>query len=98
LPPASITTGVRFSAQAAITRLPVAVEPVNATLSTPAVHNACPVSPYPVTTCSTGRPTVSRKLRASHSATPGVYSDGLNTTALPAASAYPIEPIGVNTG
>jgi hypothetical protein len=28
----------------------------------------------------------------------GVSSDGLNTTALPAASAYAIEPIGVNTG
>ena len=29
---------------------------------------------------------------------PVVSSLGLNTTALPAASAYPIEPIGVNTG
>ncbi len=28
----------------------------------------------------------------------GVCSDGLNTTALPAASAYAIEPIGVKTG
>ena len=87
LPPASITTGVRVSAQAAITFLPVAVEPVNAILSTPAVHRAAPVSPKPVTTCSTGRPTDSRKVRASHSPTPGVYSRGLKTTALPAASA-----------
>ncbi len=87
LPPASITTGVRVSAQAAITRLPVAVEPVKATLSTPAWHSAAPVSPRPVTTENTGRPTASRKVRASHSPTPGVYSDGLKTTALPAASA-----------
>ncbi len=29
---------------------------------------------------------------------PGVSSLGLNTTALPAASAYAIDPIGVKTG
>ena len=50
LPPASITTGVRVSEQAAITRLPVSVEPVNAILSTPERHSAAPVSPSPVTT------------------------------------------------
>ena len=55
MPPASITTGVSVSAHAAITRLPVAVEPVNATLSTPARHSAAPVSPRPVTTWKTGR-------------------------------------------
>ena len=82
-----MTTGVSVSAQAAITFLPVAVEPVKATFCTPAEHSAAPVSPYPVTTWSTGRPTDSRKVRASHSATPGVYSLGLNTTALPAARA-----------
>ena len=87
LPPASITTGVSVSAQAAITRLPVAVEPVKATLSTPARHSAAPVSPKPVTTWRTGCPTVSRNVRASHSPTPGLYSLGLNTTALPAARA-----------
>ncbi len=77
LPPASITTGVRVSAQAAITRFPVSVEPVKAILSTPARHSAAPVSPSPVTTCSTGRPTASRKVLASHSPTAGVYSLGL---------------------
>ena len=45
-----MSTGVSVSAQAAITFLPVAVEPVNATLSTPARHSAAPVSPKPVTT------------------------------------------------
>ena len=88
LPPASMTTGVSVSAQAAITRLPVAVEPVNATLSTPARHSAAPVSPKPVTTWRTGRPTdleegrgpATRRRR-------GCTRCGLNTTALPAASA-----------
>ena len=82
-----MTTGVSVSAQAAITRLPVAVDPVNATLSTPDRHSAAPVSPRPVTTWSTGRPTDSWKVRASHSPIAGVYSLGLKTTALPAASA-----------
>src|SRR5882757_3483907 len=99
LPPASISTGVRFSAHAAMTFLPVAPQPVNANLSTAAVHSALPVSPRPVTTWNTGRPpTTSVNLSASHSPTPGVYSLGLNTTALPAASAYAMEPHGVKTG
>jgi hypothetical protein len=45
LPPHSITHGVRSTAQAAITFRPVAAEPVKASLSTPAVHSAAPVSP-----------------------------------------------------
>ena len=100
MPPHSISTGVSVSAQAAITRLAVAVEPVNAILSIPgARQSAAPVSPNPVTTCSTGWPsTISASASASAMPTPGVSSLGLNTTALPAASAYAIEPIGVNTG
>jgi hypothetical protein len=79
--------------------LPVAGEPVNASLSTPDRHSAAPVSPKPVTSWNTGcSGTASAKLSASHFPTPGVYSLGLNTTALPAASAYAMEPIGVNTG
>ncbi len=35
-------------------RAPVAADPVNAILSTPARHSAAPVVPSPVTTCSTG--------------------------------------------
>ena len=88
LPPASISTGVSVSAQAAITFLPVAVEPVKASLSTPARHSAAPVSPSPVTTWSTGcSGTTSAKALASQTPTPGVSSLGLKTTALPAASA-----------
>ena len=70
-----------------MTRFPVAVEPVNATLSTPARQSAAPVSPSPVTTWKTGRSTTSAKVAASQVPTPGLYSLGLNTTALPAASA-----------
>src|SRR5882757_51002 len=99
LPPHSITTGVRVSAHAAITRLPVAVEPVNASLSTPDRASAAPVSPYPVITGSTGcSGTTLANASASHRPTAGVYSLGLNTTAFPAASAYAIDPIGVKTG
>ena len=77
---------MRVSAQAAITFLPVAVEPVNASLSTPERHSAAPVSPSPVTTWNTGcSGTTSAKVAASHWPTPGVSSLGLNTTALPAA-------------
>jgi hypothetical protein len=100
LPPHSTSTGVSVSAQAAITRLAVAVEPVNAIMPTPgARQSAAPVSPNPVTTCSTGRPsTISASASASAIPTPGVSSLGLKTTALPAASAYAIDPIGVKAG
>src|SRR5205085_10867032 len=88
LPPHSISTGVSVSAQAAITFLPVRAEPVKAILSTPARHSAAPVSPNPVTSCSTGcSGTTSAKASTSHLPTAGVYSLGLNTTVLPAASA-----------
>ncbi len=99
LPPHSATIGVRFSAQAAITFLAVFVEPVNAILSTPLLARKLPVSPKPVTSWSTGYSgTTSANELTSQPPTPGVNSLGLNTTALPAASAYAMEPIGVNTG
>src|SRR4051794_31984395 len=98
LPPHSTSTGVSVSAQAAITFLPVRVEPVNASLSTPAVHSAAPVSPSPCTAWNTGSSTTSANASTSHWPTAGVYSLGLKTTALPAASAYAMEPSGVNTG
>ena len=79
--------------------LPVRVEPVKATLSTPERVRAAPVSPVPKTTWKTGcSGTASAKRAASQLPTAGVYSLGLNTTALPAASAYPIDPTGVSTG
>src|SRR3954454_14976197 len=91
LPPHSISTGVSVSAQAAITLRPVADEPVNASLSTPAVHRAAPVSPNPVTAWKVSAwGTASPNVFASQQPTPGVYSLGLKTTALPAASAYAI--------
>src|SRR3954454_18249305 len=99
LPPASITTGTRFSAQAAITFLAVAVEPVKAILSAPERHSAAPTSPRPCTACSTGcSGTTSANVSTSHWPTIGVYSLGLNTTALPAASAPLIGPTGVTIG
>ena len=82
-----------------MTFLAVAVEPVNAILSTPARHSAAPTSPSPCTIWNTGcSGTTSANVSTSHWPTAGVYSLGLNTTALPAASAYAIEPIGVSTG
>src|SRR6266508_3165989 len=52
--PSSSSTGVRVSAQAAITLRPVGGEPVKASLSTPDLHSALPLAPKPVTSCSTG--------------------------------------------
>src|SRR5712692_8243063 len=99
LPPHSATMGVRFSAQAAMTFFAVLVDPVNAILSTPLRARKLPVSPKPVTSCSTGcSGTTSANELTSQPPTAGVNSLGLYTTALPAASAYAIEPIGVNTG
>src|SRR5881275_468001 len=99
LPPSSSSTGVSVSAQAVMILRPVGAEPVNASLSTPARHSAAPVSPNPVTTWKTGcSGTASRNASARKTPMAGVYSLGLNTTALPAASAYAIDPIGVKTG
>ena len=75
------------------------MEPVNAILPTPDRHSAAPTSPSAVHD-------LQHRLFGHHLGervdqplpTAGVYSLGLNTTALPAASAYAIEPIGVSTG
>src|SRR3954469_10883018 len=92
LPPSSSSTGVKRSAAAIITRLPVAAEPVNAILSTADFASAAPVAPAPVTTCNTsGSANVFAAISTSLTATSGVSSLGLNTTAFPAASAYAIE-------
>jgi hypothetical protein len=84
-----MSTGVSVSAQAAITFRPVAAEPVKASLPTPARHSAAPVAPEPVTTWRTSGSsgTAARHASASQEPTAGVNSLGLNTTALPAASA-----------
>ncbi len=88
-----------MSAHAAMTLRPVRADPVKASLSTPPRQSASPVAPRPVTTCTRGCSGIaSAKRAASQLPTAGVYSLGLKTTALPAASAYPIDPIGVYTG
>ena len=94
---------MRVSAAAAITLRAVAAEPVKAILATPLRASASPVEPGPVTSWNTGcdspkMPSASPNDRTSQSPVAGVSSDGLNTTAFPAASAYAIEPTGVNTG
>ena len=92
-PPHSASTGVRVSAAAASTFLAVAADPVNASLFTPDLASSAPVAPSPVTSCSTGSvsPNTSESTSVndctSHCPTPVVSSEGLNTTALPAASA-----------
>ncbi len=103
LPPHSAMTGVRVSAAAAITLRAVAADPVKAILATPLRASASPVDPGPVMSWSTGTgspkiPSASPNDRTSQSPHAGASSDGLNTTAFPAASAYAIEPTGVNTG
>src|SRR5580658_4354420 len=103
LPPHSASTGVKVSAAAAITFRAVAADPVKAILPTPLRASASPVDPGPVTNWSTGcaepnAVSASPNARTSHAPVAGVSSDGLNTTAFPAARAYAIEPTGVNTG
>src|SRR5271156_7143499 len=92
-PPHSTMAGTRLSEHGESTRLPVAVEPVNAILSTPARHSAAPVSPNPVT--SDTMPAGAFGFAAANESTRNepmavVYSLGLRTTAFPAARAYAI--------
>ena len=88
LPPHSATIGVRFSAQAAMTLRAVAADPVKAILPTALRARWPPVSPEPVTSWSTGcSGTTSANELTSQPPVAGVNSLGLNTTALPAASA-----------
>ena len=84
-----MSTGTRFSAHAAMTLRPVGAEPVKASLSTPARQSAEPASPKPVTTWKTSAQsgTAARQAAASHVPIAGVCSEGLKTTALPAARA-----------
>ena len=98
-PPHSRTTGIIRSAQDAATFLAVLVDPVNEILFTADSVNAFPVSGNPVTVVKIfSKGAIWANESASHFPTPGVYSDGLNTTVFPAASAYAIDPIGVKIG
>ena len=83
LPPSSSVTRARWSAAPFITALPVAVPPVNATLSTPgcATSGAPASPPKPVTTLKTpgGKPASSTSA-ANSSVEAGACSAGLTTT------------------
>jgi hypothetical protein len=90
LPPSSSATRAIRSAAACVIARPVAVEPVNETMSTsgcPAI--AAPTTgPVPVTRLSTpGGSPASSAASTSRYATSGVSSLGLSTTVQPAASA-----------
>src|SRR6266536_197536 len=79
LPPHSATSGVRFCAQAAITFLAVAAEPVKAILLTLLLARVSPVTP------AVGGWLVSSfaEVVPEQPPTAGVSSLGLNTTAFP---------------
>ena len=87
-PPSSSPTGTGCAAAAAITRRPVATDPVNRTLSGRASTSAAPRAPSPTATWRrpAGRPASWTRSPISRP-TSGVSSDGLSTTALPASSA-----------
>ncbi len=100
LPPSSSETLARWSAASFITLVPVSVEPVNATLSTPSWRtSARPVSAPPVTTLNTpgGNPASSIS-RANSSVDAGVCSAGLTTTVQPAASAVASLKVSSSSG
>jgi hypothetical protein len=90
LPPSSRLTGARCPAAERATWMPVAVAPVNATLSTPGwLASGSPASaPKPVITLNTpgGKPAASTS-RANSSVETGACSAGLTTNVHPAASA-----------
>jgi hypothetical protein len=89
LPPSSRVTRLTLAAAAWATLMPVAVDPVNATLSTPlCAASDSPVDrSQPVTTLSTpaGRP-ASCSTCANATVEAGECSEGLTTQVFPAAS------------
>ena len=90
LPPSSSVTRARCDVAPSATSMPVLVEPVNATLSTPGWRTSArpTAGPLPVMTLKTpsGMPASVTSL-ASSSAVTGVWSDGLTTIVQPVASA-----------
>ncbi len=81
-------------------RLPISVEPVKATLSTPGwVTSAIPISPGPVMMLTTpGGRSAWRQTSAKRSADSGVVEAGLRTTVLPAARAGAIFQASISSG
>src|SRR6185369_15780222 len=94
-------TRARWPAAARITAVPVAVEPVKATLSTPGCSaSGAPASgPKPVSTLKTpgGKPASSNSF-ANSKVEAGACSAGLATTVQPAASAGPSFHVSSSTG
>ena len=87
LPPISRFTRATRSAHATATRLPVSTDPVNAMQSTRSSRTiASPTSPAPASRFTTPAGRWSNT-GASISVDSGVSSEGLQTVALPAASA-----------
>ncbi|MNF96839.1 hypothetical protein D3C84_796440 [compost metagenome] len=98
LPPSSRVTGVRFSAAARITCLPMLVAPVNSKWSKRRRENATPMSASPSTTQTRS----SGKIRASNcfisKPVAGVDSLSLSITRLPADSAPTNGPMARYSG
>mmetsp|Transcript_12439 Transcript_12439/g.43539 ORF Transcript_12439/g.43539 Transcript_12439/m.43539 type:complete len:259 (+) Transcript_12439:310-1086(+) len=91
LPPSSRITGVRFADAPRMTSLPTAGEPVKMILSTSDSTSATPASPKPVTSCTRSGEwphdsSTARAMRMYRPPDHDEYSDGFDTTALPANS------------
>ena len=100
MPPSSSVTGRSRSPASEATRRPVSTEPVKTTFAVPGARtSASPASAPPWTTCTSrfGAP-ASRKTRWTHAPESGVTSEGLTTTALPAATAKAAWLSGIPNG
>ncbi|SHV14629.1 Uncharacterised protein [Mycobacteroides abscessus subsp. abscessus] len=93
LPPSSRNTFLTVAAASVITARPVAVEPVNETMSTRgSVDNCAPIRwslDVTILTTPGGKSVCSAMIRPSTAAHHGVSGAGLRTRVLPAASAGP---------
>mmetsp|Transcript_6523 Transcript_6523/g.22310 ORF Transcript_6523/g.22310 Transcript_6523/m.22310 type:complete len:271 (+) Transcript_6523:682-1494(+) len=98
LPPSSRTRRLREGAQSAMICLPVAEEPVMATMSTSPCTRALPTTPSPCTSSSTPAGSADWSAFATSAPTSGVTSEGLSTTALPAARAGRVRRRGSSAG
>ena len=100
LPPSSSVSFLREPATALAMARPTSVDPVNATLSTPACStSARPVSPAPVRMLTTpGGRSACWQISANASAVSGVVSAGLSTTVFPQARAGAIFHASINSG
>ena len=101
LPPSSRVSALSVPGDALAIRLPISVEPVNATLSTPGwVTSAIPISPGPGDDVDDARRQVglAADVGEQQRATAGVVDAGLRTTVLPAARAGAIFQASISSG